>query len=65
MTLLDVAAALMIVVVVVFGSLFFYEWVEKHSDSYALEIFGKFGMPAVLYAILLLVVDALEKNGVL
>lgn len=64
MTLIDLAAAMMIVVVVVFGSLLFCEWVEKHSEIYTLEIFAKFGMPAVLWAVALLVIDILEKNGV-
>ena len=64
MTLIDLAVAMMIVVVVVFGSLFFCEWAEKHSDSYMLEIFAKFGMPTVLWAVMLLVIGILEKNGV-
>lgn len=65
MTLIDLAVAMMIVVVVVFGSLFFSEWAEMHSDSYVIEIFAKFGMPAVLWAVVLLVIDILEKNGVI
>ena len=40
MTLIDVAFALSTVVMIIFVSLFFAEWVEKHTQSYALEIFA-------------------------
>lgn len=65
MTLVSMAIALLSVVVIMFVSLLFVELVDKHSDSFALEIFAKFGMPAVLYAILLLVLNVLEKNGII
>lgn len=65
MTLVSMAIGLLSAVVILFGSLIFAEWVDKHSDSFALEIFAKFGMPAVLWAILLLVCNVLEKNGII
>lgn len=65
MTLVSMAIALLSVVVILFVSLLFVELVDKHSDSFALEIFAKFGMPAVLWAILLLVLNVLEKNGII
>ncbi len=64
MTLIDFAVAMMIVVIVIFGSLFFVEWVYKNSDSYALEQFAKFGMPILLWAIMMLMLDTLQKSGI-
>lgn len=65
MTLVSTAIGLLSAVVILFGSLFFVELVDKHSDSFALEIFAKFGIPMVLWAILLLVLNVLEKNGII
>lgn len=65
MTLVSTAIGLLSAAVILFVSLSFAEWVDKHSDSFALEIFAKFGMPVVLWAILLLVCNVLEKNGII
>lgn len=37
MTLIDVAFALSMVVMIIFVPLFFAEWIEKHTQSYALR----------------------------
>lgn len=51
MTLIELAFAMFWLVVIVFGSVFFAEWAEKHTQSYAMELFAHFGM-LILYAIL-------------
>jgi hypothetical protein len=64
MTLIDVAFALSMVVMIIFVPLFFAEWAEKHTQSYALEIFAHFGMPALLWCVMLVLYELLRKNGV-
>lgn len=64
MTLIDLAFALSTVVMIVFVSLFFAEWVEKHTQSYALEIFAHLGMPMLLWCVMLVLYELLRKNGV-
>lgn len=61
MTLIDVAFALSMVVMIIFVPLFF---AEKHTQSYALEIFAHFGMPALLWCVMLVLYELLRKNGV-
>ena len=63
MTLIDVAFSLGMVVMIIFVSLFFSEWVEKHTPSYALEIFAHFGMPMLLWCVMLVLYELLSKNG--
>lgn len=64
MTLVDIAFALSTVVMIIFVPLFFAEWVEKHTQSYALEAFAHFGMPALLWCVMLVLYELLRKNGV-
>lgn len=64
MTLIDVAFALGMVVIIIFVPLLVAEWVEKHAQSYALEIFAHFGMPALLWCVMLVLYALLRKNGV-
>lgn len=64
MTLIDIAFALSTVVMIIFVSLFFAEWVEMHTQSYALEIFAHFGMPMLLWCVMLVLYELLRKNGV-
>lgn len=64
MTLIDIAFALSTVVMIIFVSLFFAEWVEKHTQSYALEKFAHFGMPMLLWCVMLVLYELLRKNGV-
>lgn len=63
MILIDVAFALGMVVIIIFVPLLFAEWVEKHNQSYALEIFAHFGMPALLWCVMLVLYELLRKNG--
>lgn len=48
MTLIELAFAMCWLVVIVFASMFFAQWVEKHTQSYAMELFAQFGIPALL-----------------
>ena len=63
MTLIDVAFALGMVVIIIFVPLLIAEWVEKHTQNYALEIFAHFGMPALLWCAMLVLYELLRKNG--
>lgn len=49
MTLTELAFVMFWLVVIVFGSVFFAEWAEKRTQSYAMESFAQFGMPALLW----------------
>lgn len=64
MTLIELAFAIFWLVIIIFGSVFFAEWAEKHTQSYALEIFAHFGMPALLWCVMLVLYELLRKNGV-
>ena len=64
MTLIDVLFALGMVVIIIFVPLLFAEWIKKHTQSYALEIFAHFGMPALLWCVMLMLYELLRKNGV-
>ena len=45
MTLTELTFVMFWLVVIVFGSVFF---AEKHTQSYVMELFAHFGMPALL-----------------
>lgn len=51
------------VVIIIFVPLLIAEWVEKHTQNYALEIFAHFGMPALLWCVMLVLYELLRKNG--
>lgn len=65
MTLIDVAFALSMVVMIIFVPLFFAEWAEKHTQSYAMKLFAHFGMPALLWCGMLILYAALQQKGLL
>lgn len=65
MTLTELAFVMFWLVVIVFGSVFFAEWAEKRTQSYAMESFAQFGMPALLWCWMLLLYAALQQKGLL
>lgn len=70
MTLTELAFVMFWLVVIVFGSVFFAEWAEKRTQSYAMESFAmesfaQFGMPALLWCGMLLLYAALQQKGLL
>ena len=65
MTLIELAFAMCWLVVIVFASMFFEQWVEKHTQSYAMELFAQFGIPALLWCGMLLLYAALQQKGLL
>lgn len=65
MALNDMIFALASIVLIAFGSAFFSEWTEKHTQSFTMEVFSMLGMPAILWCIVLIAYSVLEKIGVL
>lgn len=65
MTLAELAFAMLWLVIIIFGSLLFAEWAEKRTQSYAMESFAQFGMPALLWCGMLLLYAALQQKGLL
>lgn len=65
MSLIELAFALAWIVVVIFGGLFFVEWAEKHCQSFTMELFAQFGMPALLWCGMLLLYELLRQKGIL
>ena len=65
MTLTELAFAIFWLVAIVFGSVFFAEWAEKHPQSYAMELFAPFGMPALLWCGMLILYAAFQQKGLL
>lgn len=43
MTLTELAFTIFWLVIIIFGSVFFAEWAEKHTQSYAMKLFAHFG----------------------
>lgn len=64
MTLNDVIFAFAAIIFIAFGSAFFSEWAEKHTQSFTMEVFSMFGIPAILWCIVLIAYNALQKIGV-
>lgn len=65
MTLTELTFAMFWLVVIVFGSVFFAEWAEKHTQSYAMELFAHLGMPALLWCGMLILYAVFQQNGLL
>ena len=65
MAMNDMIFALASIVFITFGSAFFSEWAEKHTQSFTMEVFSMLGMPAILWCIVLIAYNALQKIGVL
>ena len=65
MTLNDVIFAFAEIIFIVFGSVFFSEWAEKHTKSFTMEIFSMIGFPMILWCIALIAYNVLQKSGVL
>ena len=65
MALTELAFALFWIIVVIFGALFFAEWAEKHCQSFTMELFAQFGMPALLWCAMLLLYELLQQKGIL
>ena len=65
MTLTELTFAMFCLVIVIFGSVFFAEWVEKHTQSYAMELFAHFGMPVLLWCGMMILYAALQQKGLL
>lgn len=65
MTLTELTFVMFQLVVIVFGSVFFAEWAEKHTQSYAMELFAYFGMPALLWCGMLVLYAVFQQNGLL
>lgn len=65
MTLIELAFAIFWLVIIIFGSVFFVEWAEKHTQSYLMELFAQFGMPALLWCGMLILYAALQQKGLL
>lgn len=65
MTLIELAFAIFWLVIIIFGSMFFAEWVEKHTQSYAMELFAHFGMPVLLWCGMMILYAALQQKGLL
>lgn len=65
MTLNDVIFAFAAIIFIAFGSASFLEWAENHTKSFTMEIFSMFGVPAILWCIVLIAYNVLQKNGVL
>ncbi len=66
MTLTELAFTIFWLVIIIFGSVFFFaEWAEKHTQSYAMELFAHFGMPALLWCGMLILYAALQQKGLL
>lgn len=65
MTLDSFSFAGIMVLVIIFGSLLFSEWVEKHTDSFAMETFSLFGMPVFLWCVMLLLYELLHEKGII
>lgn len=53
------------VLVIIFGSLFFCEWVEKHTRSFAMETFSVSGMPVFLFCVMILLYELLHEKGII
>lgn len=53
------------VLVIIFGSLFFCEWVEKHTKSFTMETFSVSGMPVFLLFVMLLLYELLHEKGII
>ena len=65
MTLTELAFDMFWLVIIIFGSAFFAEWVEKHTQSYAMELFAHFGMPVLLWCGMLILYAALQQKDLL
>ena len=65
MTLTELTFVMFWLVVIVFSSVFFAEWAEKHMQSYVMELFSHFGMPALLWFGMLVLYAVFQQNGLL
>ena len=65
MTLNDVIFAFAAIIFIAFGSAFFSEFAEKHTESFTMEIFSTIGFPMILWCVALIAYNVLQKNGVL
>lgn len=65
MKLNDMIFAFAEIIFIVFGSAFFSEWAEKHTESFTMEIFSIIGFPMILWCVALIAYNVLQKNGVL
>lgn len=65
MTLTELTFAMFWLVVIVFGSVFFAEWAEKHTQSYVMELFAYFGMPVLLWCGMLVLYAVFQQNGLM
>lgn len=65
MTLNSFIFAGIMVLVIIFGSSFFREWVEIHTKSFTMETFSLFGMPVFLWCVMLLLYELLHEKGII
>ena len=63
MSLNSVVFTVVMILVIIFGSLFFSEWTEKHTTSFTMKLFAQIGMPALLWSGMLLLYELLRQKG--